>query len=223
MVARRWKLLASAVAVCLCGIWLLVSAFPASSLSSGGNAHLDYVSGVVVSVEPESHALSIHATAMDEDTTFAEDPIRFVFSDNSEFYDFDVGKEITIGYIHGEAGSPGARNGYCAEFKGQDSPSEREPLLAASHDLTPSPVYSCEGKIASIDSDNALVTLSVESSSPNAKDLGIRAGGTCSFDLSAWTMRENLATYNVGDAIGIWFSEFTTDDGAYKAWCAQPV
>jgi hypothetical protein len=36
-------------------------------------------------------------------------------------------------------------------------------------------------------------------------------------------MRENLATYNVGDSIDVWFSEFTTDDGAYKAWCAQPV
>ena len=45
----------------------------------------------------------------------------------------------------------------------------------------------------------------------------------CSFDLSAWTMRESLTDYSVGDTIGVWFSELTTDDGTYRAWCAQPI
>ncbi|KUH58334.1 hypothetical protein AUL39_04805 [Tractidigestivibacter scatoligenes] len=67
------------------------------------------------------------------------------------------------------------------------------------------------------------MTLAVDSSSPNAQDIGIASDTTCTFDLTAWTMRENLSTYNVGDSIDVWFSEFTTDEGAYEAWCAQPL
>lgn len=226
MVARQRRYATLALAICLCflaGLIVTPLSRPDTISIDSSSAHLDYVTGTVASVEPESHALSIHPDGMSSDAPFSEDPIRFVFRNGEELYESDLGKAVQIGYVHGCAGNEGARDGYCIEFKGLDSPSERDPTLAASHDLAPSPVYSCEGEVSSIDSGSALVTLAVDSLSPNAQDLGIASGTTCSFDLSAWTMRENLAAYNVGDSIGIWFSEFTTDDGAYKAWCAQLV
>jgi hypothetical protein len=221
---RRYATLALAIGLCcLAGLIVTLLSRPNTISNNSSSAHLDYVTGTVVSIEPESHALSIHPDGMSSDAPFSEDPIRFVFRDDEELYESDLGQAVQIGYVHGCVGNEGARDGYCIEFKGLGSPSERDPSLAASHDLASSPVYSCEGKVTSIDSDKALVTLSVESSSPNAQDLGIASGTTCSFDLSAWTMRENLATYDVGDSVDVWFSELTTDDGAYKGWCAQPV
>ena len=226
MVARQRRYATLALAIgycCLAGLIVTLFSRPNNTSNSSSSAHLDYVTGTVVSVEPESHALSIHPDGMSSDAPFSEDPIRFVFRDGEELYVSDLGQAVQIGYVHGCAGNEGARDAYCIEFKGLDSPSERDPTLAASHDLASSPVYSCEGKVTSIDSDKDLVTLSVESSSPNAQDLGIASDTTCTFDLTAWTMRENLSTYDVGDSVGVWFSELTTDDGAYKAWCAQPV
>ena len=226
MVAKqnRYATLALAIGLC-CLVGLIVTLFsrPNSTSNASSSAHLDYVTGTVVSVEPDSHALSIHPDGMSRDAPFSEDPIRFVFRDGEELYESDLGQTVQIGYVHGCAGNEGARDGYCIEFIGLDSPSERDPTLAASYGLASSPVYSCEGKVTSIDIGTALVTLTVDSSSPNAQGLGIASGITCSFDLSAWTMRENLATYSVGGTIDVWFSELTTDDGAYKAWCAQPV
>ena len=96
-------------------------------------------------------------------------------------------------------------------------------MLANARDLSSSDVYACEGTIDSLDAEDGVVTLLVDSTSSNAQDLGLVAGSTCSFDLSAWTMRENLTDYSVGDSIGVWFSELTADDGAYRAWCAQPL
>lgn len=188
------------------------------------NAHLDYVTGTVVSVEPAEHALSIHPEAIGSDTPFTEDPIRFVFRNNDELYDSDLGHRVTIGYFQSSVGTKGVRSGYCFVFTDLDSPSARDPMLENARGMSSSStVYSCEGTVDSVDLENDIVTLQVDSTSSNAKDLDLVAGTTYSFDLSAWTMRENLATYNVGDTIDVWFSEFTTDDGMYKAWCAQPV
>lgn len=221
---RRYATLALAIGLC-CLTELIVTLLsrPNTISNDSSSAHLDYVTGTVVSVEPELHAMSIHPDCMSSDAPFSEDPIRFVFRDGEELYESDLGQAVQIRYVHDCAGNEGARDGYCIEFIGLDSPSERDPTLAASYGLASSPVYSCEGKVTSIDSGTALVTLTVDSSSPNAQGLGIASGTTCSFDLSAWTMRENIADYCAGDSIGVWFSELTTDEGAYKAWCAQPV
>ncbi len=200
--------------------WLFVRTLPPRNFS---NAHLDYVSGTVVSVEPEARALSIQVSGMDSDCTFSEDPMRFVFRSSEEFYASDVGQEVTIGYIHGDVGEEGARPGYCIDFKTSQSPAARTPELAEPRNMSPSPVFSCEGTIDSIDVENNIVTIAVSAPSPNAEDLGITAGNSYSFDLSAWTMRQNLATYHDGDSIDVWFSNQVNGDGLYKAWCAQPT
>ena len=200
--------------------WLFVRTLPPRNFS---NAHLDYVSGTVVSVEPEARALSIQVSGMDSDCTFSEDPMRFVFRSSEEFYASDVGQEVTIGYIHGDVGEEGARPGYCIDFKTSQSPAARTPELAEPRNMSPSPVFSCEGTIDSVDVENNIVTIAVSAPSPNAEDLGITAGNSYSFDLSAWTMRQNLATYHDGDSIDVWFSNQVNGDGLYKAWCAQPT
>ena len=200
--------------------WIFVRTLPPRNFS---NAHLDYVSGTVVSVEPEARALSIQVSGMDSDCTFSEDPMRFVFRSSEEFYASDVGQEVTIGYIHGDVGEEGARPGYCIDFKTSQSPAARTPELAEPRNMSPSPVFSCEGTIDSIDVENNIVTIAVSAPSPNAEDLGITAGNSYSFDLSAWTMRQNLATYHDGDSIDVWFSNQVNGDGLYKAWCAQPT
>lgn len=200
--------------------WIFVLTLPPRNFS---NAHLDYVSGTVVSVEPEARALSIQVSGMDSDCTFSENPMRFVFRSSEEFYASDVGQEVTIGYIHGDVGEEGARPGYCIDFKTSQSPAARTPELAEPRNMSPSPVFSCEGTIDSIDVENNIVTIAVSASSPNAEDLGITAGNSYSFDLSAWTMRQNLATYHDGDSIDVWFSNQVNGDGLYKAWCAQPT
>ena len=200
--------------------WIFVRTLPPRNFS---NAHLDYVSGTVVSVEPEARALSIQVSGMDSDCTFSEDPMRFVFRSSEEFYASDVGQEVTIGYIHGDVGEEGARPGYCIDFKTSQSPAARTPELAEPRNMSPSPVFSCEGTIDSIDVENNIVTIAVSAPSPNAEDIGITAGNSYSFDLSAWTMRQNLATYHDGDSIDVWFSNQVNGDGLYKAWCAQPT
>lgn len=171
--------------------WIFVRTLPPRNFS---NAHLDYVSGTVVSVEPEARALSIQVSGMDSDCTFSEDPMRFVFRSSEEFYASDVGQEVTIGYIHGDVGEEGARPGYCIDFKTSQSPAARTPELAEARNISPSPVFSCEGTIDSIDVENSIVTIAVSAPSPNAEDIGITAGNSYSFDLSAWTMSQNLAT-----------------------------
>ncbi|MCR5393028.1 MAG: hypothetical protein K6E65_06960 [Olsenella sp.] len=200
--------------------WIFVRTLPPRNFS---NAHLDYVSGTVVSVEPEARALSIQVSGMDSDCTFSEDPMRFVFRSSEEFYASDVGQEVTIGYIHGDVGEEGARPGYCIDFKTSQSPAARTPELAEARNISPSPVFSCEGTIDSIDVENSIVTIAVSAPSPNAEDIGITAGNSYSFDLSAWTMRQNLATYHDGDSVDVWFSNQVNGDGLYKAWCAQPT
>lgn len=226
MVAQQRRSMVLVLAIgfcCLAGAIVALVVVSKRPSNASNNAHLDYVTGTVVSVEPAEHALSIHPEAMGSDAPFSEDPIRFVFRNNDELYDSDLGHRVTIGYFHNSVGVEGARDGYCFEFKGLDSPSARDPMLANARDLSSSAVYSCEGTIDSFDAENGVVTLLVDSTSSNAQDLGLVAGSMCSFDLSAWTMRESLTDYSVGDTIGVWFSELTTDDGTYRAWCAQPI
>ena len=221
---RHYVMRVAAIALCCIGFFALALVALLEPPSEGSSsAHLDYVLGTVVSVEPAAHALSSHPEGVCSDAPFTEDPIRFVFRDGEEFYESDAGQEVKIGYIHGSAGDEGARDGYCIDFVNMKSPSARDPRLADAQDMSSSPVFSCKGKIESIDVENNVVALDVTSSSPDAQDIGVGAGNSYSFDLSGWTMRQNLADYNAGDEIGVWFSELTNEDGSYRAWCAQPL
>ena len=208
------------IVLCALFAWILLHIQVPSNVSG---AHLDYVSGTVISVEPESHALSIQVSGLDNDRTFPEDPIRFVMRNGEDLFQSDVGEEVTVGYIHGDIGEEGARPGYCIDFNTSESPASRTPELADAQDLSSSPVYSCEGTIDSIDAENNIVSITVNAASPHTEDLGVTAGNSCSFDFPAWTMSQNLATYHNGDSIDVWFSNKINDDGSYKAWCAQPT
>ena len=159
MVAQQRRSMVLVLAIgfcCLAGAIVALVVVSKRPSNASNNAHLDYVTGTVVSVEPAEHALSIHPEAMGSDAPFSEDPIRFVFRNNDELYDSDLGHRVTIGYFHNSVGVEGARDGYCFEFKGLDSPSARDPMLANARDLSSSAVYSCEGTIDSLDAENGV-------------------------------------------------------------------
>ena len=98
MVAQQRRSMVLVLAIgfcCLAGAIVALGVVSKRPSNASNNAHLDYVTGTVVSVEPAEHALSIHPEAMGSDAPFSEDPIRFIFRNNDELYDSDLGHRVS--------------------------------------------------------------------------------------------------------------------------------
>lgn len=82
------------------------------SLTSGGEAHLYYVQGIVTKVEPDANALSVDVTAGNDDGYFSENPVRFVFrKGGTDVSEYEVGQTVVVGFFRHRS-PEGARSAY---------------------------------------------------------------------------------------------------------------
>ena len=82
------------------------------SLTSGGEAHLYYVQGIVTKVESDANALSVDVTAGNDDGYFSENPVRFVFKRGyMDVSGLVVGQEVMVGYFR-QYSTEGNRGAY---------------------------------------------------------------------------------------------------------------